>query len=111
MGEAFDRLMADVGRLTACRTKCPACGHVGMASWCRQEDVCRCRACGARFRFKANTYRPLTEGMGEEERRKFYRRNRKRLCELTPEERARQRELGRERNRRYRERRRARDGR
>ena len=104
MSEVMDHLMGDLRRLTACRTKCPECGHVGMASWTRKEDVCRCRACGARFAFRANTYRPLTEGMSDDERRRFYRRNRKRIDELPPVERERQREAQRIRQRRYYER-------
>lgn len=108
MGEVLDHLMGDLRRLTACRTKCPECGHVGMAAWTREEGVCRCRACGARFAFREHTYRPLTEGMTDEERRRFYRRNRKRLSELPPGERERQREMSRERNRRWRERKRRR---
>ena len=108
MSGAFEHLMADVSRLTACRTKCPRCGHVGMASWTRSEDVCRCRECGQRFRFKENTYRPLTEGMDEEERRRFYKRNRGRYASdmplsqiADPAERERQRDMRRARNRRY----------
>lgn len=97
----FEHLMADVKRLTACRTKCPECGHVGMASWCNVEDVCKCRKCGVKFHFKANTYRPLTEGMTEIERKRFYKRNIPRIADLPPEERERQRELARERQRRY----------
>lgn len=46
MGEVMDHLMGDLRRLTACRTKCPECGHVGMAAWTREEGVCKCRACG-----------------------------------------------------------------
>lgn len=101
MGEVMERLMGGLRGLTACRTKCPACGHVGMAAWTREEDVCRCRSCGARFRFRANTYRPLTEGMTDEERGRFYRRNRVRVAEMGPREAERQREMSRERNRRY----------
>lgn len=104
MSEVMDHLMGDLRRLTACRTKCPECGHVGMASWTREEDVCRCRACGARFAFKANTYRPLTEGMSDEERRRFYKRNRRRRADMGPEELEREREAQRIRQRRYYER-------
>ena len=106
MGSALDHLMGDLRRLTACRTECPECGHVGMAAWCRELDFCRCRECGARFRFSENTYRPLTKGMSEEERRRFYKRNApRRLSDWPPEERERQRRMKNERNRRYRERR------
>lgn len=108
MGLNYDHLMADVHRLTACRTECPSCGHVGMAAWTREEDVCRCRACGARFGFRANTYRPLTKGMGSAERRRFYNRNQPKVKkDYTPEQWERQRALRRERQRRYRARKRA----
>lgn len=104
MGETLDRLMGELKALTACRTECPECGHVGMAAWTREEDACRCRACGARFRFKANTYRPLTKGMTEEERRRFYKRNVKRVADMTPEEHERVLERHRAVQARYRER-------
>lgn len=103
MGETFDHLMGDVKRLTACRTKCPKCGRIGMASWCRQENVCKCLGCGEKFDFKQNSYRPLTEGMSDEERKRFYKRNIKKRSELSPEELEREREMGRLRNKRYRE--------
>lgn len=104
MGDVLDHLMADVKRLTACRTKCPHCGHVGMALWTLTEDVCKCRSCGKKFRFKANTYRPKTGGMTNEERRAYYRSLRRRKADYTPEEWERQKEMSRIRNERYRER-------
>lgn len=106
--KSYDLFTADLRRITACRTECPECGYISMASWTREEDVCKCRSCGARFHFKANTYRPLTKGMTDEERKRFYKRNRKRLAELPPNEQERQREMNRIRNRRYREKKRAR---
>lgn len=105
MGVSYDHLMADVRRLTACRTECPKCGHIGMATWTREEDVCRCRTCGTKFHFKANTYRPLTRGMTQADRTRFYRRGQPKVkSDYSPAEWERQRVLRRERQRRYRER-------
>lgn len=108
MSEMFDHMMSDLHRLTACRTECPECGHVGMAAWTRTENVCVCRRCGTRFPFKENTYRPLTKGMSEIERRRFYKRNQP-TCksDYAPEEWERQRAMRRERERRYRARKKA----
>ena len=55
-------------RLTMFRCECPNCGHIGVASWCHEQWQVKCRECGERYDYRANTYRPATRGMTDEER-------------------------------------------
>lgn len=54
---------------TRFRVACPECGTVATATWAASPGTVRCRACGARFPCRGNTYRPVTDGMTDEERR------------------------------------------
>ncbi len=55
--------------LTAFQLVCPECGRVGQARWTARENRVRCLGCKQEFPTKGNTYRPVTAGMSEEERR------------------------------------------
>lgn len=55
---------------TRCTVVCPACGHRGIASWTRKLNWVKCRDCGEKFNYLEHTYRPVTGGMTDEERRR-----------------------------------------
>lgn len=76
-----------LSRVTKFRTVCPECGRVGLASWTREGGVVRCRGCGARFGYRAHTFRPVTGGMDEVGRAAYY-RDMQRAYDATPERRA-----------------------
>lgn len=65
MGSRLDHLM----RLTRFRVVCPECGRVGPARWTPAFCRVRCAKCGVAFDYRGNTYRPVTGGMTDEERR------------------------------------------
>lgn len=76
-----------LSRTTKFRTVCPVCGRVGLASWTREECTVRCRGCGARFDYRAHTFRPVTGGMDEAGRAAYY-RDMQRAYDATPKRRA-----------------------
>lgn len=78
-----DELGAALRRVTKFRVECPACGRVGIASWTREPGTVVCRGCGARFSALEHTYRPVTRGMSDEERRERE-RERQRAYDGTP---------------------------
>lgn len=79
MGRRLDYLMG----LTLFRVVCPECGRVGTARWMPECFRVRCPACGATFDYRPNTYRPVTGGMTDEERREHeLEMKRARYCRL-----------------------------
>lgn len=62
---SLDKMLASV----RFRTVCPGCGHVGHARWTCDLNVAKCGACGERFDPYEHTFRPVTGGMTEDERR------------------------------------------
>lgn len=70
-------------RWTRFRTVCPSCSRVGTAVWLPEDFAVKCPGCGERYDYRQNTYRPVTGGMDDEERRRhrsevrrdYYRRN------------------------------------
>lgn len=57
------------------KTKCPECGTVATCRYVADPERVACPECGAEYGWRANAYRPLTDGLTEEQRRRFYQRN------------------------------------
>ena len=66
-------MSANKRRKTRFRTVCPSCGRIGTAEWRTRTFEVRCPGCGAAYDYRGNTYRPVTGGMTEEERRRHTR--------------------------------------
>lgn len=64
---------ADGHRRTRFRTVCPSCGRVGTAEWRARAFEVRCPGCGGAYDYRGHTYRPVTGGMTDEERRRHRR--------------------------------------
>lgn len=75
------------------RTKCPGCGTVATCRYTSDPELVECPECGTAYGWRSNAYRPMTDGLTEEQRRRFYQRN----AYATPE----RRERARERNRKW----------
>lgn len=58
---------------TMFRCVCPECGSVSRMVWQKAENIVMCPYCHARFDYRANSYRPVTGGMSDEERAEHYR--------------------------------------
>lgn len=62
-------MSANKRRKTRFRTVCPFCGRIGTAEWRTRTFEVRCPGCGGSYDYRGQTYRPVTGGMTEEERR------------------------------------------
>lgn len=77
-------------------TVCPKCGFRGLSKWTSEQNVVRCRECGDTFDYRGNTWRPVTAGMTDDER-KEHERTYQKSYDSTPE----RREHNRRNSRRY----------
>lgn len=90
---SLDTMLFGYTRFT---TICPKCGFRGLGKWTSDQNIVRCRKCKETFDYRDNTWRPVTCGMSEEERREHYRAWQK-AYDSTPE----RREHNRRNSRRY----------
>lgn len=81
------------------KTKCPECGTVATCRYTSDQEIVTCPECGTEYGWRANVYRPLTDGLTEEQRMRFYRRN----AYSTPERRERAYERSRKWQREHRD--------
>lgn len=81
------------------KTKCPECGKVATCRYTSDPKHVVCPECGTAYGWRANAYRPLTDGLTEEQRRRFYQRN----AYSTPERRERANERSRKWQREHRD--------
>lgn len=81
------------GTMCNLKTKCPECGTVATCRYTSDPEHVACPECVTEYGWRANVYRPLTDGLNEEQRRRFYNRN----AYSTPE----RRERANERSRRW----------
>ena len=87
------------GTICNLKTKCPECGKVATCRYTSDPKHVVCPECGAEYGWRANVYRPLTDGLTEEQRRRFYNRN----AYSTPERRERANERCRKWQREHRD--------
>lgn len=81
------------------KTKCPECGTVATCRYTSDPEIVACPECGTAYGWRLNTYRPLTDGFTEDQRRRFYQRN----AYSTPERRERANECSRKWRREHRD--------
>lgn len=81
------------------KTKCPECGTVATCRYTSDPEIVACPECGTAYGWRSNTYRPLTDGLTDDQRRRFYQRN----AYSTPERRERANECCRKWQREHRD--------